>query len=82
MRLLAFKADWCGPCKMVTEVMKDMEFPYEVELINIDENGEKASQYGIRGIPTLLLLDDEGKTIATHVGMANKADLEAKFLNV
>lgn len=80
MKLLKFQAGWCGPCKMVTEVMKGMEFPYEVEVIDIDDNGEKASEYGIRGIPTLLLLDDDNKVIATHVGMANKADLESKFL--
>lgn len=63
MKLLKFYADWCAPCKMLTQAMEGMELPFEVEEVNIDENPSMALQYGIRGIPTVVLLNDQNEEI-------------------
>ena len=81
MKLLKFGASWCGPCKMLTQVMSDMEFPYEVQEIDIEDNEELVAQYNIRGVPTLVLLNDDGAIMATHVGAMDKTALEATFIN-
>lgn len=76
MQLLKFYATWCGPCKMLTKMMEDMEFPYDVVPVDIDENMELAVKYGVRGVPALILVDEKGDPIKTKVGMpSNKVEL-------
>lgn len=76
MQLLKFYASWCGPCKMLTKMMEDMEFPYDVVPVDIDENMELAVKYGVRGVPALILVDEKGDPLKTKVGMpSNKTDL-------
>ena len=58
-QLLKFSATWCGPCKSMSNNMKHVNLG-DVELVNIDieEQSDKATQYGIRGVPTVVLLED------------------------
>jgi thioredoxin 1 len=58
-QLLKFSATWCGPCKSLANNFKHVELG-DVELVSIDieEQSEKATQYGIRGVPTMVLLED------------------------
>ena len=58
-QLLKFSATWCGPCKSMANNMKHVDFG-DVELVDIDieEQSDKATQYGIRGVPTVVLLED------------------------
>ena len=81
MKLLKFGASWCGPCKMLTKVMSDMEFPYDVEEIDIEDNEELVNQYNVRGVPTLVLLNDDGNVILTHIGALDKPTLEKTFID-
>jgi len=58
-QLLKFSATWCGPCKSLANNFKHVNLG-DVELINIDieEESAKTISYGIRGVPTLILLED------------------------
>ncbi|MDD3760544.1 MAG: thioredoxin TrxA [Acidithiobacillus sp.] len=78
--LVDFWAEWCGPCKMIAPVLEDVAGEYadrmKVVKFNIDENPATPPQYGIRGIPTLLLFK-AGKLEASKVGALSKAQLTA-----
>ena len=78
--LVDFWAPWCGPClamsPLVDEIAHDYKEKARVAKINVDENPASAAQYGIRGIPTLLLFKN-GKLEDTLVGLASKDRLEA-----
>ena len=67
MRLLKFEASWCEPCKNLSKTMETIEFPYPVEVIDVDKNTAAAIEYGIRGVPHLILLD-ENSNIVKRVG--------------
>lgn len=63
MQLLKFYADWCGPCKRLAMTMDKMEFPYEVIPVSLDDNTDLAMTYGVRSIPTLILIDEKGEVV-------------------
>ncbi len=81
--LVDYWAEWCGPCKMIAPVLDAVAQEYEGKLtvvkINIDENPQTPQNYGVRGIPTLMLFK-EGEVEATKVGALTKAEL-AKFID-
>ena len=59
-KLIKFSASWCQPCKALAANMKYVEFgDVQYEDVDIDENMELAKKYGIRGVPTLVLLEDD-----------------------
>jgi thioredoxin 1 len=78
--IVDFWAEWCGPCKMIAPILDQLADHYKEKLtvakINIDDNQNTPTTYGVRGIPTLILFKD-GDVIATKVGAASKSQLEA-----
>jgi thioredoxin 1 len=57
--VLKFSASWCGPCKMLAMTVKELDDnTVPITDVDIDENLELATKYGIRGVPTLVLLKD------------------------
>ena len=78
--LVDYWAEWCGPCKAIAPILDEVATGYEGRLqiakMNVDENRDIPAQFGIRGIPTLMLFKD-GKLAATKVGALSKAQLTA-----
>ena len=77
-----FWAEWCGPCRMIgpalEEISAEMDGKVKIVKLNVDENPQVSSQYGIRSIPALMMFKD-GKVVAQKIGAAPKGDL-AKWI--
>ena len=78
--LVDFWAEWCGPCKMIgpslEELSEELGDRVTIAKINIDENPEAPTKYGVRGIPTMVLFMN-GQQIATKVGAEPKSRIQA-----
>lgn len=77
--LLDFYADWCGPCRMVGPVVEEISntrSDVKVGKINVDEQPELATQFGITSIPMLVVMKN-GKLVNSAVGARPKAQIEA-----
>ena len=76
--LVDFWAEWCGPCIQIAPALEELASEYGEKLtvakVNIDENPETPTRYGVRGIPTLILFKN-GESAATKVGAASKRKL-------
>ena len=66
--VLKFKAVWCGPCKSLSNIMEGTDFGVKVTEVDIDEDMATAQKYAVRGVPTMVLLD-EGKEVSRLVGV-------------
>ncbi len=73
--LVDFWAEWCGPCRMIApsldELSSELDGRLVVAKINIDENPQVPTKYGVRGIPTLMIFQ-RGQLAATKVGALPK----------
>jgi len=83
MKVLKFSASWCGPCKSLSEIIEKAgdKITVPVEEIDIDSNMNKVEEYGIRSVPTLILLDNAGIEMKRNAGTLSEKDL-LQFLTV
>lgn len=76
--LVDFWAEWCGPCKMIGPLLESIAEEYEgkitVAKMDVDSNQEMPAKYGVRGIPTLIIVNN-GQVAATKVGALSKGQL-------
>ena len=71
--LVDFYAEWCGPCKMMGEILEDVN-NIEIVKVNTDLFPDIARKYGIMSIPTLILFD-EGNEIKKSIGYKSKEEI-------
>ena len=80
--LVDFWAEWCGPCKMIAPLLDELADEYDGKVkigkVNIDEHQGLAAEYGVRAIPTLLLIKN-GQVAEQMVGAKSKRDLKASL---
>jgi thioredoxin 1 len=80
--LVDFWAEWCGPCRMITPIVKEMGEEYEgravMVKVDVDSNPEISARFAIRNIPTILFFKG-GQTVDKQVGAVPKKVLAQKL---
>jgi len=83
--VIDFWAEWCGPCRMVGPIVEELADEYADKVIigkvDVDNNDEITSKYGIRNIPTILFIKN-GEVVDKQVGAAQKSVLAEKVENL
>ncbi|HMM04633.1 MAG: thioredoxin [Dysgonomonas sp.] len=83
--VIDFWAEWCGPCRMVGPIVEELAAEYAGKVtigkVDVDNNDDITSKYGIRNIPTILFIKN-GEVVDKQVGAAQKAVLVEKIENM
>jgi thioredoxin 1 len=67
-----FSATWCGPCKQFKPIMQEIAGDgYSIEFIDVDEQQNKATKYGVRSVPTVVV-EIDGKEVDRFIGVLPK----------
>ena len=74
-KVLRFSASWCQPCKAMAKLLDDIDTNLPIEVIDIDEQSELAVDYGIRSVPTLVMIE-ENVEVKRMVGLVAKDKLK------
>lgn len=80
VKLYKFYADWCGPCKQQTKLFEETPIDVEIVPINVDEDEQKAIDFGVRGLPTMILVDEEDNMITSWRKLTMPSEIN-KFIN-
>jgi thioredoxin 1 len=82
IELIYFHADWCGPCQPMKPIIKEIEAEMQDKLkvtrVDVDQQQEMASKYGVMSIPTFIFLK-EGKEEERLIGATSKESLAQKI---
>lgn len=78
MKVIKFGASWCGPCRTVGPILHEVVNEIgniELEDIDIEENEELIQQYKVKSVPTIVLIDNDGKELSRKTGSLSKNQL-------
>ena len=80
--LVDFWAPWCGPCHQITPILEELSEEIadtaEIGKVNVDEQPNLAAKYGVRSIPTIVIIKN-GEIVDTQVGVTDKDTLKQKL---
>ena len=74
-KILYFSAAWCGPCRTLGPIMDSVADQVAWRKVDVDNDTELSAQYGIRNIPTLVLIDENGNELGRKVGVQSKEQI-------
>lgn len=78
-KVIKFSASWCGPCRVLESNLKDFD-KCEIKRYDVDEADEDLLvKYGIRNVPTTIIVDENGKELHRFIGLFKVSDLENKL---
>jgi thioredoxin 1 len=75
-KVIRFTASWCKPCEALKDILTYVETTVPIEVVDIDENSEIAIEYGVRSVPTMVMVEDN-VVLKSIVGIRSKQQLEA-----
>ena len=81
-KLLKFEAAWCGPCHMMSPVLEALgteRVDLPIEKVNVDEDVELKKKYGVKSIPTIILVDENGEELRRAVGFKTLSELRSEL---
>ena len=81
MKYLYFSAPWCGSCKAFSPIMEDIAKEIPVQKVNIDNENDLAMQYSVRSVPTIVLVNENGKELSRHIGIQQKSMILENYKN-
>lgn len=81
MRVLKFFGETCGPCKVLESNLNTLNIEHESFNIEDENTEELLAKYSVKGIPTLVILNDKEEIIKKHVGLLNINDLKKLYEN-
>ena len=73
-KILYFTASWCAPCKALSPVMDSLQGQINFDKIDVDSNTDLSTQYGVRGVPSLVLVEN-GKEVNRLTGVQSKESI-------
>jgi len=74
-KILYFSAAWCGPCRTLGPIMESLSGQINYEKIDVDNNQDLSIKYGIRNIPALVLVDEQGSDLGRRIGVQSKEQI-------
>jgi len=75
-KILYFSAAWCGPCRNFKPIMEQVSREIPVEFIDVDASPQLVAEYGVRNIPTLVVVDN-GQAVAKQAGVLTESQIKS-----
>ena len=82
MKVIVFKATWCGPCKAYAPIIEEVatELAVDIEHVDVDANMELAKEHNIMGVPTTIIVNDNNDVLFSQTGALPKDKLKSAII--